>query len=71
MRIKKIRRCHDWAKSLGQHRLEQCLKYYDLGSHQGRVELHSTLVLLYTAILLGRPRVQDRSGYQWGLLVEG
>ncbi|MGF1568396.1 MAG: heterocyst differentiation protein HetZ [Nodosilinea sp.] len=32
-----------WARSLGKHRLEQCLKYYNLGSRQGRVELHSTL----------------------------
>ncbi len=32
-----------WAKSLGKHRLDQCLKYYSLGSRQGRVELHSTL----------------------------
>lgn len=32
-----------WAKSLGQQRVEQCLKYYNLGSAQGRVELHSTL----------------------------
>jgi hypothetical protein len=32
-----------WAKSLGQQRVEQCLRYYNLGSEQGRVELHSTL----------------------------
>lgn len=32
-----------WAVNLGRHRLKQCLKYYRLGSHQGRVELHSTL----------------------------
>ena len=32
-----------WAKSLGQQRVDQCLKYYNLGSAQGRVELHSTL----------------------------
>jgi DNA-binding CsgD family transcriptional regulator len=32
-----------WAKSLGKHRLGQCLKYYEMGSHQGRIELHSTL----------------------------
>lgn len=32
-----------WARSLGKHRLDQCLKYYNLGSRQGRVELHSTL----------------------------
>ncbi|QQE64977.1 hypothetical protein GFS31_16620 [Leptolyngbya sp. BL0902] len=32
-----------WAKTLGKHRLDQCLRYYHLGSRQGRVELHSTL----------------------------
>lgn len=32
-----------WAKTLGQHRLNQCLHYYHLGSRQGRIDLHSTL----------------------------
>lgn len=32
-----------WATALGTHRLGQCGKYYQLGSRQGRVELHSTL----------------------------
>ncbi|MEM9503142.1 MAG: hypothetical protein AAGA01_04205, partial [Cyanobacteria bacterium P01_E01_bin.43] len=32
-----------WAQNLGMHRLNQCLKYYRLGSLKGRVELHSTL----------------------------
>lgn len=32
-----------WAINLGKHRLNQCAKYYRLGSRQGRVELHSTL----------------------------
>lgn len=32
-----------WARSLANHRIEQCLRYYRLGSKQGRVELHSTL----------------------------
>jgi DNA-binding protein Fis len=32
-----------WANSLARHRLQQCLHYYQLGSHQGRVDLHSTL----------------------------
>lgn len=32
-----------WARSLAHHRLDQCLRYYRLGSQQGRVELHSTL----------------------------
>ncbi len=33
----------DWAYSLGNYRLEQCLRYYGLGSRQGRIDLHSTL----------------------------
>jgi hypothetical protein len=32
-----------WATNLAMHRLNQCLKYYRLGSIKGRVELHSTL----------------------------
>ncbi|WP_008310644.1 heterocyst differentiation protein HetZ [Leptolyngbya sp. PCC 6406] len=32
-----------WAMTLGRHRVAQCVKYYRLGSSQGRVELHSTL----------------------------
>jgi len=32
-----------WATNLARHRISQCLKYYDLGSRRGRVELHSTL----------------------------
>ena len=32
-----------WAVNLARYRLQQCLKYYQLGSNQGRVELHSTL----------------------------
>lgn len=31
------------ALSLARHRLQQCLRYYELGSTRGRVELHSTL----------------------------
>jgi hypothetical protein len=32
-----------WAKTLANHRLNQVLGYYQLGSHRGRVELQSTL----------------------------
>lgn len=32
-----------WAMTLAQHRLRQCLQYYNFGSRQGRIELHSTL----------------------------
>ena len=32
-----------WQMTLVRHRVEKCLGYYQLGSHQGRIELHSTL----------------------------
>jgi hypothetical protein len=32
-----------WATKLARHRLTQCLRYYQLGSRRGRVELHSNL----------------------------
>ena len=32
-----------WQMTLVRHRVEKCLGYYQLGSHQGRVELHSML----------------------------
>ncbi|HLP88520.1 MAG TPA: heterocyst differentiation protein HetZ [Nostocaceae cyanobacterium] len=31
------------AMTLAKHRLQQCLRYYELGSNRGRVELHSVL----------------------------
>ncbi|MEG4964849.1 hypothetical protein, partial [Microcoleus sp. K4-C2] len=49
------------AQSLAQHRLQQCLHYYNLGSGPGRVELHSTLsAIVYRYIT--PPQVQ--SSYQ-------
>jgi hypothetical protein len=51
----------DWSISLARHRLKQCLKYYQLGSHRGRVELHSSLsAVVYRYIT--PPQVQ--SSYQ-------
>lgn len=42
-----------WAHNLSMHRLNQCLKYYRLGSLKGRVELHSTLsAIVYRYISL-------------------
>ncbi|HAX78044.1 MAG TPA: hypothetical protein DCY88_20035 [Cyanobacteria bacterium UBA11372] len=32
-----------WQISLAGHRIAKCLKYYNLGSKQARIELHSTL----------------------------
>ncbi len=57
----------NWARSLGQHRLDQCLKYYNLGSHQGRVELHSTLsAIVYRYIT--PPQVQTSYQARLGLI---
>ena len=33
----------NWMMTLTKHRLQQCLKYYKLGSRTGRIELHSSL----------------------------
>jgi len=50
-----------WSTALARHRLKQCLKYYQLGSRRGRVELHSTLsAVIYRYIT--PPQVQ--SSYQ-------
>lgn len=46
-----------WAMTLARHRLDQCLKYYNLGSRRGRIELHSTLsAIVYRYI--SPPQVQ-------------
>uniref|UniRef100_A0A7C3ZNJ0 Heterocyst differentiation protein HetZ n=1 Tax=Planktothricoides sp. SpSt-374 TaxID=2282167 RepID=A0A7C3ZNJ0_9CYAN len=45
-RSKRIQESADMEKeatNLARHRLQQCLKYYKLGSRGGRIELHSTL----------------------------
>lgn len=66
-RIKNSGDVIDWARSLGQHRFEQCLKYYNLGSHQGRVELHSTLsAIVYRYIT--PPQVQMSYQARLGLI---
>jgi hypothetical protein len=60
-RIQASGEVEDWSTTLVRHRLKQCLKYYHLGSHQGRVELHSTLsAVVYRYIT--PPQVQ--SSYQ-------
>jgi hypothetical protein len=42
-RIQMSGQVQSWQLSLARHRLQKCLAYYQLGSRQGRVELHSTL----------------------------
>lgn len=42
-RIQTSGQIKSWQITLGRHRMQKCLRYYQLGSKQGRVELHSTL----------------------------
>ncbi len=42
-RIQTSGQIKSWQITLGRHRLQKCLRYYQLGSKQGRVELHSNL----------------------------
>ncbi|HAN74660.1 MAG TPA: hypothetical protein DCQ51_13635 [Planktothrix sp. UBA8407] len=50
-----------WAMTLAQHRLQQCIQYYQLGQNAGTLELHSTLsAIVYRYIT--PPQVQ--SSYQ-------
>ena len=41
-RIQNSGQIQSWQITLGRHRLQKCLRYYQLGSKQGRVELHSS-----------------------------
>jgi hypothetical protein len=55
-----------WAMNLARHRLQQCLKYYRLGSRHGRIELHSTLsAVIYRYIA----RQGNHASYQQRLLL--
>lgn len=42
-RIQNSGQVQSWQVTLGRHRLQKCLRYYQLGAKQGRVELHSNL----------------------------
>ncbi len=47
-RIQKGGEIGSWQLTLARHRLSKCIEYYNLGSKQGRVELHSNLsVMIY------------------------
>ncbi|MEW6497670.1 MAG: hypothetical protein AB1589_34980 [Cyanobacteriota bacterium] len=50
-RIQKDGDIHSWQLTLARHRLSKCINYYNLGSKQGRVELHSHLsVMVYRQV---------------------
>lgn len=42
-RIQTSGEIQSWQLTLARHRLQKCLRYYQLGSRRGRVELHSNL----------------------------
>ena len=55
-----------WVLNLARHRLQQCLKYYRLGSRHGRLELHSTLsAVIYRYIA----RHNSHANYQQRLVL--
>ncbi|MDB9495228.1 heterocyst differentiation protein HetZ [Spirulina major CS-329] len=60
-RIQTSGEVESWARTLAQHRLKQCLRYYKLGSKRGRVQLQSLLSsIVYRYIL----PPQGSSSYQ-------
>ncbi len=57
-RIQKSGQIRSWQLALARHRMQKCLEYYDLGSKQGRVELHSNLsAMVYRHIAPLRSRL--------------
>lgn len=60
-RIQRTGEVGKWQRDLAEHRIKQCLRYYQLGSQRGRVELQSTLsAIVYRYISLR----QGSSSYQ-------
>ncbi|MBW4474606.1 MAG: HetZ-related protein [Stenomitos rutilans HA7619-LM2] len=63
-RIQTSGRVRSWQLSLARHRLQKCLTYYQLGSRQGRVELHSTLgSMIYRHIAPSRMQLGFQARY--------
>lgn len=56
-----------WQITLARHRLQKCLYYYQLGSKQARVELHSNLsVMIYRHV--AQPQSQLNFGARYTLI---
>ncbi|MCL1463032.1 HetZ-related protein [Argonema galeatum] len=63
-RIQKSGQIRSWQLNLARHRLQKCLTYYNLGSKQGRVELHSTLgAIVYRYITPMRQQLSFQARY--------
>lgn len=63
-RIQKSGQIESWQMALARHRLKKCLSYYQLGSKQGRVELHSNLsVMVYRHVAPLRSQLSFQARY--------
>lgn len=63
-RIQKSGQIRSWQLNLARHRLQKCLTYYNLGSKQGRIELHSTLgAIVYGYIAPMRQQLSFQGRY--------
>lgn len=63
-RIQKSGEISSWQLTLARHRIQKCLSYYNLGSRQGRVELHSTLgAIVYRYIAPMRQALNFQARY--------
>lgn len=63
-RIQTSGQIRSWQLALARHRLQKCLEYYELGSKQGRVELHSNLsAMVYRHIAPLRARLGFQARY--------
>ncbi|HEY9850921.1 MAG TPA: hypothetical protein V6D28_15745 [Leptolyngbyaceae cyanobacterium] len=63
-RIQKSGEIRSWQLTLARHRMQKCLSYYNLGSRQGRVELHSTLgAIVYRYIAPMRQALNFQARY--------
>lgn len=63
-RIQLSGQMQSWQLSLARHRLQKCLTYYQLGSRQGRIELHSTLgSMVYRHIAPSRMQLGFQARY--------
>lgn len=63
-RIQKSGIIESWQRTLANNRIEKCLQYYKLGSHQGRTELHSNLsVMVYRHVAKSSARLGFKARY--------
>jgi len=63
-RIQKSGVIESWQRTLAHNRIEKCLQYYKLGSHQGRSELHSNLsVMVYRHVAKSSARLGFKARY--------